>query len=82
MNKRDPIIPLPPPIVCFVFPFQLDHVMLLEGIDSLKLSSYACSNVRITLKKHKRKIPMRASRGLKWENKTYKVKRSNALGLL
>ena len=58
MTKRDPIIPLPPPIVCFVFPFQPDHVMLLEGIDSFKLSSYARANVRITIeKKIKGKFP-------------------------
>ena len=40
------------------------------------MSSYARANVRITNDKNKRKIPMRASRGLKWENKMYKVKRS------
>ena len=56
--------------------------MLFEGIVSFKLSSYARANVRITIEKNKRKIPMRASLGLKWENKTYKVKRSIALGLL
>ena len=38
--------------------------------------SYARANVRITNDKNKRKIPMRASRGLKWENKMYKLKRS------
>ena len=40
------------------------------------MSSYARANVRITNEKNKRKIPMRASRGLKWENKMYKLKRS------
>ena len=40
------------------------------------MSSYASANVRITNEKNKRKIPMRASRGLKWENKMYKLKRS------
>ena len=43
------------------------------------MSSYARVNVRITNEKNKRKIPMRASRGLKWENKTYKLKRSIAI---
>ena len=40
------------------------------------MSSYARANVRITNDKNKRKIPLRASRGLKWENKMYKLKRS------
>ena len=40
------------------------------------MSSYASANVRITNEKNKMKIPMRASRGLKWENKMYKLKRS------
>ena len=34
------------------------------------MSSYARANVRITNKKDKRKIPTRASRGLKWEKKS------------
>jgi len=40
------------------------------------MSSYARANVRTTNEKNKRKIPMRASRGLKWENKMYKPNRS------
>ena len=40
------------------------------------MSSYARANVRITNAENKRQIPMRASRGLKSENKTYKLKRS------
>ena len=40
------------------------------------MSSYARANVRITNEKNKRKISMRASRGLEWENKMYKLKRS------
>ena len=40
------------------------------------MSSYASSNVRMTNEKNKRKIPVRASHGLKWENKMYKLKRS------
>ena len=40
------------------------------------MSSYARANVRITNDKNKRKIPMRASRGLRWENKMCKLKRS------
>ena len=63
----------------FCFPIS-DHVMLLEGIVSL-MSSYARANVRITNAENKRQIPMRASRGLKWENKTYKLKRSIEQGL-
>ena len=39
------------------------------------MSSYARANVRITNDKNRRKIPMRASRGLKWE-KMWKLKRS------
>ena len=50
--------------------------MLLEGIVSFKMSSCAHANVRITNEKNERKIPMRASRGLKWENKMYKLKTS------
>ena len=57
----------------FCFPI-LDHVMLLEGIVSFKMLSCACANVRITNEKNKRKIPMRASHGLKWENKMYKLR--------
>ena len=48
-----------------------------RGNSFFQMSSYARANVRITNeKKNKRKIPMRASRGLKWENKMYKLKRS------
>ena len=47
--------------------------MLLEGIVSFKMSSHARANVRITNEKNKTKIPMK---GLKWENKMYKLKRS------
>ena len=36
------------------------------------------TNVCITYEKNKRKIPLGTSRGLKWENKTYKLKRSIA----
>ena len=39
-----------------------------------QMSSYARANVRMT-NENKSKIPMRASRGLKWENKIYKLKR-------
>jgi len=42
------------------------------------MSSYARANVRITIEK--REIPMRASRGLKWENKMYKLRRSILTG--
>ena len=47
-----------------------------RGNSLFQMSSYARANVRITNEKNKRKIPMRASRGLKWENKMYKLKRS------
>ena len=47
-----------------------------RGNSFFQMSSYARANVRITNAKKKRKIPMRASRGLKWENKMYKLKRS------
>ena len=47
-----------------------------RGNSFFQMSSYARANVRITNDKNKRKIPMRASRGLKWENKMYKLKRS------
>ena len=47
-----------------------------RGNSFFQMSSYARANVRITNDKNKRKIPMRASRGLKWENKTYKLKKS------
>ena len=47
-----------------------------RGNSFFQMSSYASANVRITNEKNKRKIPMRASRGLKWENKMYKPKRS------
>ena len=49
-----------------------------RGNSFFQMSSYARANVRITNEKNKRKIPMRASRGLKWKNKTYKLKRSIA----
>jgi len=43
-----------------MFYFRIsDHVVLLEGIVSFKCRQ-----------RSKRRIPMRASRGLKWENKT------------
>ena len=47
-----------------------------RGNSSFYMSSYARANVRITNDKNKRKIPMRESRGLKWENKMYKLKTS------
>ena len=47
-----------------------------RGNSFFQMSSYARANVRISNEKNKRKIPMRASRGLKWENKMYKLKRS------
>ena len=59
----------------FCFPIS-DHVMLLEGIVSFLMSSYARANVRITNEKNKRQIPMRASHGRKWKKKMYKLKRS------
>ena len=40
-----------------------------RGNSFFQMSSYARANVRITNDKNKRKIPMRASGGLKWENK-------------
>ena len=46
-----------------------------RGNSFFQMSSYARANLRITNEK-KRKIPVRASRGLKWENKMYKLKRS------
>ena len=47
-----------------------------RGNSFFQMSSYARANVRITNDRNKRKISMRASRGLKWENKMYKLKRS------
>ena len=47
-----------------------------RGNSFFQMSSYARANVRITNEKNKRQIPMKASRGLKWENKMYKLKRS------
>ena len=47
-----------------------------RGNSFFQIPSYARANVRITnKKKDKTKIPVRASRGLKWENKMYKLKR-------
>ena len=40
------------------------------------MSSYARANVRMTIEKNKKEIPMRALSGLKWENKMYKLRRS------
>ena len=40
------------------------------------MSSNARAIVRITNEKKQGKFLMRASRGLKWENKVYKLKRS------
>ena len=47
-----------------------------RGNSFFQMSSYARANERIINDKNKRKIPMGASRGLKWENKMYKLKRS------
>ena len=47
-----------------------------RGNSFFQMSSYARANVLITNEKKKRKISMRASRGLKWENKMYTLKRS------
>ena len=40
-----------------------------RGNSFFQMSSYARANVRVTNDKNKRKIPMRASRGLKWDRK-------------
>ena len=42
-----------------------------RGNSFFQMSSYARANGRITNEKNKRQIPMRASRGLKGENKIY-----------
>ena len=47
-----------------------------RGNSFFQMSSWARANVRIINEKNKSQTPMRASRGLKWENKTYKLKRS------
>ena len=47
-----------------------------RGNSFFQMSSYARANVRMTNEKNKRQIPMKASRGLKWENKMCKLKRS------
>jgi len=47
-----------------------------RGNSFFQMSSYARANVRITNDKNKKKIPMRALRGPKRENKMYKLKRS------
>ena len=47
-----------------------------QGNSFFQMSSYPRANVRITNETNKRQIPMRASRDLKWENKTYNLKRS------
>ena len=62
----------------FCFPIS-DHVQEPNRLlprdatrgDATQMSSYARANVRITNVTNKRKIPMRVSRGLKWENKMY-----------
>ena len=56
-----------------LFPISDDAT---RGNSVFQMSSYARENVRSTIEKNKRKIPMRASRGLKWENKMNKLKRS------
>ena len=55
----------------FCFPIS-DHVMLLEGIVSFKCRLMHGQMYAQLMKK--KKIPMRASRGLKWKNKMYKLK--------
>ena len=45
-----------------------------RGNSFYQMSSYARASVRINNGKNKRKTPMRASCGLKWENKMYKLK--------
>ena len=47
-----------------------------RGNSFFQMSSCARANVRIINEKNKSQTPMRASRGLKWEKKTYKLKRS------
>ena len=46
------------------------------GNSFFQMSSYARAYLCVNLWKNKRKIPPEASHGLKWENKTYKLKRS------
>ena len=62
----------------FCFPIS-DHVMVSQRTVSFKCRhmhvrprAYVC----VISEKTKRKIPWRTPRGLNWENKTYKLKRS------
>ena len=64
----------------YVLSFHFRPRDATRGNSFFKMSSYARANVRISNEINKRKIPMRASHGLKWENKMYKQKRSIMLG--
>ena len=49
------------------------------GNSFFEMASYARAYVQITYEKTKTKIPLGTSRGLKWDNKTYKVKKNLVL---
>ena len=53
-------------LVCFLFSHFRPRDAT-RGNSFFQISSYARANVRITNEKNKRKIPARASRGLKWK---------------
>ena len=55
---------------------QIFQCYVTLGNSFFQMSSYARAYVCITYEKTKEKIPLGTSRGLKWENKTYKLKRS------
>ena len=70
-------------LVCFVFPIT-EYVMVPQRTENcfFPTSSYSRASPCKCMhnkRKDKRQIPWTASRGLNWENKTYKLKRSIAL---
>ena len=65
-------------IILFSLYVLCSHFRARDGTPEncfFQMSSYACANVCISCNRPK-KIPWRISRGLNWENKTHKLKRS------
>ena len=73
-HQHKPFSYRPLQLVHLVFPFQTTRYYCREKF----VSNVVLCTCKFTynVRKNKRKIPLRTTRGLKWENKKYKLKRS------
>ena len=67
-------------LACFLFPFQVTWLYPKRTVSfkcrPMHVHPRTYGSIKNNLWKEKRHIPWRTSRGLNWESKTYKLKRS------